>query len=786
MSPAPNSSPASSIAPRDRTLILASVVVSLVALVASWYGVRTAEYQVLQYEAETGARNWARFLTEDLDNLSGILAGQPLSGEDRTDLEAVVRVANMVRYKIFGSNGRIVHASQPSEIGKSEDEPYFTGIVMKGRTYAQIVDGEDFEAGAQTISEAYVPIMRDGRFLGAIEVYTDVTARAAELRRLGNYALGFLVTLLLFVGATMGVVVTRNIRGHNAVQRDLMAREMRLRATQSELIDAKEKAEAASVAKSQFLATMSHELRTPMNGIMGMADLLSRTEIDETQQHFISTIVQSSENLLKLINQILDFSRIEAGEMDLDRVPYDLHDVVNATADLLAKSADEKRLDFVVLIADDTPRYVSGDPARLRQILTNLVGNAIKFTSDGEVVLSVWTDKRTESTAHVCFSVRDTGIGIPADAMPKLFEAFAQGDSSITRQFGGTGLGLSISQRLAHLMGGHIVVRSEPGKGTRFRVTLPMSIAPRPEADAEPAGESLQGGHALIVDDNQTNRDVLAYYLDGWGVGSEAVDNADAAIQVLSAAAQQGMPFDIAILDMMMPGMSGLDLARAISSNPQLSRTKMVLLTSMTWRDDQADARKAGVSALLQKPVRRAQLQRALAKLRHEGDAPPATSADPAPPAPAKAQRAAPTAKRWQGIRVLMAEDNPINQQVQTSYLAALGCEVDVATTGLEAVEVLGQRRYDVVLMDCQMPELDGMEATRLIRRREQARDPSQRMPIVAVTANAFDEDREACLASGMDDCLTKPFTQDQLEEVLTRWLDEAAGNGADGRAVNS
>jgi PAS domain S-box-containing protein len=521
---------------------------------------------------------------------------------------------------------------------------------------------------------------------------------------------------------------------------------------------AKEAAEAASVAKSQFLANMSHEIRTPMNGVLGMAELLLNTPLTDKQRHLADSVHRSGTALLNIINSILDFSKVEAGKLELEQIEFDLRETIEEAVDLFTDPAEKKGLALTCFIPAEIPNLAIGDPARLRQVLLNLVGNAVKFTQRGEV--TVWLHLLAQDARKLTLkcAVTDTGIGIHPQAQASLFTPFSQTDGSTTRRFGGTGLGLAIVKQLVQLMRGEVGLTSATAQGSTFWFTIQLGcVAPR--GGSQPAHDQfLRGLRVLIVDDNPTNLFVLNAHLTSWGAETVCADTNAAGLEHLTQDADTPTPIDLAILDLNMPDVDGLMLARAIKTTPALRSVDLLALSSGETHTHDKTTESLGFVAWLQKPIRQSTLRDCLQRYRQGAVATPF------------ADRPQPLTSPALSGRVLLVEDNPVNREVATGLLELLGCHVDSAETGQQALEASATSAYDVIFMDCQMPVMDGFTATARIREREQ-QTHAARIPIIALTANAMAGDRDQCLAAGMDDYLSKPFSHGQIKDILSHWL---------------
>ena len=653
-------------------------------------------------------------------------------------------------FYVFNSNGHLIRWNKNFELVTGYDPEELSG--MQPLDFFLGRNREIFERGVQEVFT-----------VGQVLVEADLNTRhGTAIPYLLSGRKAMIDEEEHLVG--MGVDITDRKEAENELKRVNTDLEKAVEYAQQM---AKEAA-SASRAKSEFLANMSHEIRTPMNGVIGMTGLLLDTGLDDEQRMCAETVQTCGNQLLAVINDILDFSKIEAGKMEMETVDFDLRKAVEEAVDILAGKADEKGLEFSCFVDPEIPFRLRGDPGRMRQVLINLASNAIKFTKAGEVAIAVSTDKETRGRATVRFVVRDTGIGIPADRMDRLFKSFSQVDASATRKYGGTGLGLAISKQIAEMMGGEIGVESVEKVGTTFWFTAVLDKQQNSPERTEAGRGVIENLRVMVVDDNATNRRLLEAYLSNWGCRPTVAASGDEALAAMRAAAADGDPHRIAVLDGLMPGMDGEELGRTIKTDPDLHETILVMLTSMGRSSGMKRLAETGFAAYLLKPIKQTQLLECLRALMVDSGVPRRD------PPEVMAPRQSTSKNRMQQIRILLAEDDPINQRVAQQLLKSkIGCQADVVGNGREAVEALSRSDYDVVLMDCQMPEMDGYEATRNIR------DPNSKVrrhdvQIIAMTANAMKGDREECLAAGMDDYIAKPINAKELVNSLERGLERS------------
>ena len=693
-----------------------------------------------------------------LENLTD--SSEAILGEERDKLRAVISSLGD-GLCVFAPDGslEIINPAAQALLGWTVDS-------LEGRHLAELVEPSKADSDDEVIPLDGSPSLKQAVDMGLCHRSLDARFVAKDAR---EFPVSYAVAPIAHNGGNSGcVLVFRDITERKEAQAALERSHAEVEHKNIELAAALVDAEAATRAKSDFLANMSHEIRTPMNGIIGMAELLIDGELPPEQREYAETVKSSGEALLKIINDILDFSKIEAGKLELECIDFDLRRATEEVVELLAKQAHSKGLEIAVLIGAEVPTTVRGDPGRLRQILTNLTGNAIKFTETGDVVVRVKMKEAPDDQAVVHFEVSDTGIGVTKAQRDRLFQSFSQADTSTTRKYGGTGLGLSISKRLVEMMHGGIGVESLPGEGSTFWFDVTLERSER-EDDTDAEGlPSLEGIKALVVDGNQNNRLILSQQLLTWGVEAACAKSGALALKMISNAADAGRMYDVAILDLELPDIGGLDLARKLAADERFDSMQRVLVTAIGRRGHAKLARQAGAAAYLTKPIRQSHLFDCLATVMDPTARPMGIGPLRRSDIPLVTRHSIEEKKSRKRPLVLLVEDNAVNQKLAVKLLEKLGYRVDLAENGREAFEATKRQRYPVILMDCQMPVMDGYTATGEIRKRE---GDGRRTPIIAMTANAMKGDREKCLASGMDDYIPKPVRKDVLEETIARWI---------------
>ncbi|MEZ5669858.1 MAG: response regulator [Alphaproteobacteria bacterium] len=736
--------------------------------------------KVVTGQAERTSQAWAQSIAHELPRIEEIAGGAMPTAEERDYLDRLRRLGNVFRFKLFDTAGRLRLSSddlgtrvdiRPAENGYTDQA---LQVARDGMAVTALKDGADTPGRPQVFAETYVPVVRQGRIVAVVEVYVDLAEEAAAFRQeFATFAFRVtgLTALAICVPGVLLILMTRRLGRQNRV-----------------LEVERRRALTAEKAKSEFLANMSHEIRTPMNGVIGMAELLSRTQLDKKQEMYTSVIIKSGQALVNVINDILDFSKIDSGQLELDPAPFKPTEAVGDVVTLLSGSAQDKRLEMIIRVQPDLPETVVGDAGRVRQILTNLIGNAIKFTDRGHVLVDVGGKVRQDGSDPVVdltFRITDTGIGIPADKIDYVFEKFSQVDGSTTRRHEGTGLGLSICKMLVEMMGGRITATSALGEGSTFAFTLPLRVEGAVERQQH-VPVDLTGKRILVIDDNAVNRAILQEQLSSWHFDEQSAATGMEGIARLTQAAVGNRPFDLIILDYHMPGMDGAAVAGTIRRTPSLADLPIIMLTSVDQPTDGGFFRELGIQGHLVKPATSSRLLDMVTSVLHAAagakpEAQPAADAagTPAEPEPAVAMPAVdavvPDKAVPAGIDVLIAEDNEINRIVVEQILSGLKLVMAKAVNGREAVDFFKEYRPRLVLMDVSMPEMNGLEATRAIRSFE-TENGLPRTMIVGLTAHALKGDRDMCIDAGMDDYMPKPISPVGLIEGVKSWLAREAG----------
>ncbi len=764
--------------------LIASIGVMMLILFGGIYWImgNTVD-QLVRQDAETAAELWAQHLAKNIDNLEQIASGLRLTKENKKQIEAARQIGNVFRFKLFDSTGRLRLISDELEkeftSGPSlgDHNTKASNVLKTGRPYTKVAEGTPPKRPS-LYAETYLPVVVDGEPIAIVEVYVDVSSKQAAFRSEFANSVLILIGLFLVAIAAPGYAFIRHGRE--------MIKQKALIARSHELDEARKSAESADRAKSEFLANMSHEIRTPMNGVMGMAELLSKTELDKKQKMFTDVIVKSGASLLTIINDILDFSKIDAGQMSLDPSPFKLRDSIEDVATLVSSRVLEKNLELAVRIEPDLPDLLVGDVGRIRQIVTNLMGNAVKFTEIGHVFIDVRGKRRDiadgQEVIELEFRIEDTGIGIPEELREKVFEKFSQVDESATRKHEGTGLGLAISSSLVELMGGKIGVNSNNFGGSTFWFTIELPIESN-AAEKKNVPMDVSGSNILIVDDNEVNLSILSEQMGSWKFNYSPVSNGASALSALRNSVIRGAEFDAIILDQQMPGMAGADVVAAIKADPSISDIPIIMLTSVDHTENGSSFSSLGVQAHLIKPARSSLLLDTLIQVLQDDRLVRPRSEVIQHPNAASDEVGVIVDSTQSGIvatnilpadlpghcDVLVCEDNEVNQMVFEQILLDAGVKFSIANNGAEGVEYFKKLKPKLILMDVSMPVMNGHEATRKIRQIEA--ESGGHVPIVGVTAHALTGDREACLEAGMDDYLPKPISPSALAGKIDKWL---------------